>query len=220
MNAVSVQQSGQVASCLCERMRLLEACRPDQRAQFSHYLHRGVNPGGLADPGGEIRVGCACAASWAVVMVDSRPAVISRMGAAYDHQCMVTDFGQHPDSGPCCQCFGYQSMHSRCRPQRGGGDQRAELGEMPPENSYAVSGSTDQFCSGIDCHIVQPQHAPRPAAQPEWLDHLLFQACLFGVDDRGTDPVVRAWAQQLARELLSHDGLPGMREFASRIGAV
>jgi transcriptional regulator with XRE-family HTH domain/tetratricopeptide (TPR) repeat protein len=47
-----------------------------------------------------------------------------------------------------------------------------------------------------------------------------FHALLSAEKDTPQEVRFRPWARQLTRELLSHSSLPGMREFASRIGAL
>lgn len=56
MDAVGVQQPGQVCAGLGDRVGPLDPGRPDQRCQVGDRADGGVDAGGLANPGGEVSV--------------------------------------------------------------------------------------------------------------------------------------------------------------------
>jgi len=51
VDAVGVEQTGQIGAGLGDGMVALEAVRADQWGQVGHRLHGGVDAGGLAEPG-------------------------------------------------------------------------------------------------------------------------------------------------------------------------
>ena len=97
----------------------------------------------------------------------------------------------------------------------------------------SVSRVLGDFGTAVDyARLIDPVRIVSPERRARfWQDTALalhgrgrpqaaFHALLSAEKDTPQEVRFRPWAQQLTRELLAHNGLPGMREFASRVGAL